>query len=163
MANFRFELNSDLLKIALAIVAAHGVTDLDNCWWIVVYPFCLALPDSLTTPIFFILSILHFYDDLGVFGSIVLHSLIILSVVLKRQNMGFKSVVFFIVFVHVPLHYARCIHNHRYAALAIAAISTYVSVVISQTRKVDIFLFTESIQKVVCAHVIVESLLKHRI
>lgn len=162
MTKFSFKIDSDLLKISLAVVSAHGFTDLDNFWWVLAYPFCLSLPYFLTTPVFFILSILHFADDLGVFRSIVLHSLIILSVVSNRQSLGFKAIVLFIGLVHVPLHYARCFHNSRYTALAIAAIATYGSVVFSQTHKFETFVFTELLQRVVCAHVIVESLLKHQ-
>ena len=162
MTIFRFQLNSDLLKVVIAIVSAHGVTDFDSVWWIVVYPLFWAIPDCIVTPAFFTLSVVHFADDLGILGSVVLHLFILLSVVSKREQMAFKVVAFFIGLVHVPLHYSRCIYNRRYTALAIAAMSTYGSVVFSQTRKFETLVFNGLMQRVVSAHVFVESLLKHR-
>lgn len=158
MATFRFEISN--LNILLAVVAVHGVTDFDSCYWILVYPAFLSIPNVLATPVFFMLSVIHFSDDLNVFGSVLLHSLIILSVALKRQDLGFKAVVFFLGFVHTPLHYVRCMHEQRYAALALALISTFVGVRFSQKLKLDTLLFSHLMQKIVGAHIVVEFIIK---
>ena len=162
MTIFRFNIENDVFRLILALVAAHGVTDFDSVWWVVIYPLFWAIPDKLTTPTFFTLSLVHFAEDLGFIASTVLHSLILFSIAFECQQLAFNVVVCFIGCIHVPLHYSMCFHNRRYIALSIAALSTCVSVVFSQTRKFETFVFNGLMQRVVSAHVVVESLLKHR-
>ena len=116
--------------------------------------------NRLTTPTFFILSVVHFVDDVGLFGSVVLHLFILLSVVSKREQMAFKMIALFIGLVHVPLHYSRCIYNRRYTALAIAGLSTCFSVFFSHKFNLEHLVFTDRMQKVVISHVLVELLVK---
>ena len=97
---------------------------------------------------------------MGLIGSTVLHTLILLSITFECEQTAFDVVVCFIGCIHVPLHYLRCYQKERYMALLIAGFSTCVSVFFSHKFKLQHLVFTDRMQKVVISHIVVELLVK---
>ena len=96
------------------IIAPHGITDIfhKNFSDIVLYHVyliicCLIdymLPLKYNLSILTILSIRHISDDIGYFGSIILH---FISIFALDVNLGFDVFFIYMTFIHVPIHYYK--------------------------------------------------------
>ena len=149
------------IRPVVAVVAAHGATDLDSWRWPPWYTlFCFApLPPCAVTALFVASSLVHFAEDVGADGSLALHSLagfLWLSVSAQR---GIEFMMAYLVLVHTPAHYARCWRRRRWRALAIAAAATAAAVLGS--HGMDAVFLTHAAQRVVTAHVWTEWCVGH--
>ena len=104
------------LRPVVAAVAVHGITDLDSWHWPLLYAlFCFVpLPPHAVTALFVASSLVHFAEDVGIDGSLALHSLagfLWLSVSAQR---GIEFMMAYLVLVHTPAHYARCWRRRRW-------------------------------------------------
>ena len=146
---------------ALAVVAAHGMTDLDSADWVPVYMAWCLVPDVLVTPAFVASSIVHFESDLGRFGSLLLHCAVGVLWLLRGQQIAFEAILFYLTVVHVPLHYRRCLLRGRVRGLGVAATATVAFVSLSDQIG-GVFSFEDVFQRIASAHIIHEVVLEYR-
>lgn len=146
----------------VAIVAAHGATDLDS-------PFtalpkyaacCLApVPAPLVAVAFCVASVAHFARDVGIDNSIALHALLGFCTLAFGVARGLSIMLIYMSVVHVPLHYMRVCRDGRYLALLLACVVTgvaYVHVVAAACASGVVWLGPRE-QRIVVAHVWQES------
>ena len=146
---------------ALAVVAAHGATDLNemSCFWdyALVCGVMSFSPQWFTMAAFLSSSVLHFENDLGDRGSVALHFGVACVGALCGPGVAFATMTAYLALVHVPLHYLRCFRRRRFRGLFAAAFATVLLLL-----KPDVLLengsfeVTQQMQKIVIAHVIHE-------
>jgi hypothetical protein len=108
---------------ALALVQAHGLTDLRSPARVL--PYALAacpLPGGLVTAAFFAASVAHFALDVGACGSVVVHALAC-AVHARNKTLAFEAMLLYLACFHVPLHYARVLDEASHAARASTALA----------------------------------------
>ncbi len=144
-------------------VMAHGATDLDSLGWVPHYAFwgLVPLPGLVLTAVFITSSILHFAEELGEWGSLALHALVGLTALQRGPHAAFNVMLDYLIFVHVPLHYARCWRNGRKPGLMFASAATLVGVAFSPRVITEPFLFGNRMQRVAVAHISHEYALAH--
>lgn len=121
-----FELATVPSTPVLAAIVAHGATDVDQStfpahyltWWL------LPLPGSAVTAAFAVASVVHFADDLGDEGSVFFHLLLLVLYMVCGEARALRAVLSYLGYVHVPLHYARCVARRRWGAIATATVFT---------------------------------------
>ena len=152
MVRYTIPLGAHHLHPLISIVAAHGVTDLDTWRWLPRYALCAFAPASpvVVTTTFSAASVVHFARDVGVDGSVALHSLVGMATLLFGTRVGMWLMLNYLVFVHVPLHYLRCFRGGRRAALVVAALATVAAIV--GTRGKSAVVLSDFAQRVVVAH-----------
>ena len=144
------------LRPAVAIVAAHGATDLATWKWPPIYAACCLapLPPFAVTGLFIASSLVHFAEDFGPGGSIALHALAgALWLVLGAQR-GLEFMLGYLSLLHTPAHYLRCWRRRRWSALLLAGGSTIVLALL--LRHVRVVAIDHVAQRVVIAHVCTE-------
>ena len=146
---------------ALAVVAAHGLTDLDSADWVPVYAAWCLVPDMLVTPAFVASSIVHFESDIGRAGSLGLHCAVGVLWLLCGQQIAFEAILLYLAAVHVPLHYWRCLLRGRVRGVAIAATATVAFLALSDQIG-GVFSFEDMFQRIASAHITHEVLLEYR-
>ena len=149
------------LPRALAVVAAHGATDFNevSCFWdyALVSGAMSFSPEWLTMTVFLSASIVHFENDLGKRGSLVLHCGVACVGALFGPSVAFASMTMYIAVVHVPLHYIRCFRRRRFRGLFAAASATAILLLKPEVLvKEGSFAVTQTVQKIVIAHVVHE-------
>ena len=100
-------LDSPLLGVACA-ASTHGMTDAMHpieCLWPYGVLF-LPTPPALTTAVFFLASILHFGDDIGILWSSVLH-VSLFSAANRHRRIASTLGCLYYTAIHVPLHLRR--------------------------------------------------------
>ena len=139
---------------ALAVVAAHGLTDLDSCDFVPTYltACTLPLPAASVTVAFCIASFVHFSEDVGYLGSAALHAALFCTERAFGQAAALRTAMSYLSFVHLPLHYRRCWKRERYNAIAIAGVGTAAAVALSPFVSQPVVL-THAIQRIACAHI----------
>ena len=121
-----FELATVPSRPVLAAIVAHGATDVDRpffpahylTWWL------LPLPGNAVTAAFAVASVIHFADDLGDEASVLFHILLFMLYVSFGEARALRAVLSYLGYVHVPLHYARCVARRRWGAIATATVFT---------------------------------------
>ena len=149
-----FPLSTSQITPALAVVAAHGLTDLDSWEWRLPYAtwLLLPLPGSAVTTIFCMLSIIHFSEDIRIAPSLLLHTALLLVGYAHGQQTALHTVLVYLCCVHVPAHYWRCWARRRYAGLGIAAAGTAATLALSHRAPAQLEL-SHLLQRIVIAHV----------
>jgi hypothetical protein len=144
------------LRPLVALVGAHGATDLATRHWPPVYAaFCLTpLPPKVVTALFVAASLVHFSEDAGADGSIALHSLAGFVWLALGAQRALELMIVYLSFIHVPAHYARCWRRRRWRALALAAVATVVASAL--TRPLATVRVSHAVQRLVVAHVACE-------
>mgnify|MGYP001434552545 CR=1 FL=1 len=140
----------------IALVVAHGTTDLATTHWPPIYAACclLPLPPHAVTALFVACSFVHFAEDFGRGASLALHVIagaVWMSLGVQR---GLEFMLGYLALLHTPSHYARCWHRRRWRALGIAAAATLVASV--SLRHVEVVVVGHVAQRVVVAHICTE-------
>ena len=145
---------------AVAIVATHGLTDLDTRGFVVPYATCLCapVPSLALTPLFCASSVLHFADDSSLLGSAALHAAVVLVGIAWGQHAAAQAMLGYLTWFHVPAHYRRCYRARRYAGVALAAVATVVAACLC--RACTSFVLGDWAQRIVIAHVLHERSLR---
>ena len=154
-----YSLDASHVRPIVALVAAHGATDFATSTWPLAYAACCMIPSECVTPVFVLGSIVHFSEDLGVGGSLLLHAVAGLVWWRCGAQRGLELMLAYLGAVHTPSHYLRCWRRGRRAALAAAGATTALMAwwllrlhrVGTATLSID-----HPIQKVVIAHVLTE-------
>jgi hypothetical protein len=140
----------------VAVVGAHGATDLATRHWPPIYAACcfVPLPPSAVTGAFVVTSLAHFAEDVGPDGSLALHSLAGLLWLAGGAQRGLELMLAYLACVHTPAHYARCWRRRRWSALVVAVLATLAG--LATMRHVQVVSVGHSIQRLVIAHVFSE-------
>ena len=141
------------LRPVAAIVAAHGATDLGSWHWTPRYALCCfaPIPSIVVTCLFVLSSLAHFAEDVGPDGSLALHSLAGLATLLGGPQRGLEFMLAYLALVHTPMHYLRCWRQQRWLALAFAALTTSIALLVAQFM--DVVRIGHALQRIVVAHV----------
>ena len=141
-------------KPALAVVAAHGMTDLNTVDWIPHYIVwaLLPMPSIAVTGLFCASSLVHFAEDGGPLLSVFVHASAALVAVRKGPNAAFKVMLAYLLVWHTPSHYQRHWKEGRKRGLAIAAAATAAGLLCCR-RLPDRLPFTNWVQRIVIAHI----------
>jgi hypothetical protein len=161
MVAFDFALSSTAARVAAAVAAAHGITDLESFDCVLLYLVCLLVPlhTRAVTGVFCACSLMHFADDVGVGGSLALHAAMLGTGALFGRQRAMELVVCYMLLVHLPSHYRRCFFRGRRRALALAAVATAVAAVAAaRSQRRDVRL-ADAAQRVAVAHILYESYL----
>jgi len=145
------------LRPVVALVGAHGATDLDTRTWPIAYLAAALLPHRTVTPVFAFFSWVHFSEDLGLLGSMSLHIIAGLVWQFGSAQHGLELMLAYLAGVHTPLHYTRCWMRGRLAGMGMAGLATLGAwrFLGHNTRSVTV---SEAAQRVVIAHVLTEGL-----
>jgi hypothetical protein len=141
-------------KPALAVVAAHGMTDLNTWDWVGHYAvwMLMPMPSSVVTSIFCASSVVHFADDGGPFTSAFAHLLALATGMRHGADAAFKVMLAYLVLWHTPNHYLRHIKEHRWRGVLTAAMSTCVAL-LGCRRLPDRLWFNNWLQRIVISHI----------
>lgn len=148
-----YSFNMHHVRPLVAIVGAHGATDLATSQWPQIYTLCCfaPLPSPVVTGLFVASSIVHFAEDMGPNGSLTLHSIAgFLWLALGAQR-GLEFMLAYLSCVHTPAHYIRCLRRRRWTALVVAAVFTMVALGVVQN--VNVAPIGHATQRLVIAHV----------
>lgn len=159
MGVYTFELATHLRPV-VALVGAHGITDLDNWRWPPIYAVCflVPLPSHAITALFIASSLFHLAEDVGPDGSLALHSLTGLAWLVLGTQRGLELMLVYLAALHTPTHYVRCWVRRRRTSLALAGLTTLVAVV--ALRHARVVVLGHAVQRVVIAHVCTEHCVK---
>ena len=151
-----FELDVSDFRREIAIVAAHGFSDIDSLVWVPVYALLLLvpLPSRMVTCVFCLASAFHFSEDVGAWGSAAVHCAAFAITKAKGKNSGFKFMSMYLFYVHTPLHVMRLVKKSRRlgcGALLLACFLGYMHP--SPPEKLAL---SDTLQKLVIAHILVE-------
>jgi len=144
------------LRPLVAVVGAHGSTDLATRHWPPIYAVCCftPMPPKAVTTLFVLASLVHFAEDGGPDGSIALHSLAGFAWLWLGAQRGLELVLAYLSCVHTPAHYARCWRRRRWGALAVAVLAT--AAALGTVRHVQVVCIGHALQRLVIAHVCTE-------
>lgn len=145
------------LRPLIALVGAHGATDLATSCWPPVYAACCLtpLPPKAVTGLFVAASLVHFAEDGGPDGSIALHSLVGFVWLAYGSQRALEAMLAYLSIVHTPAHYARCWRRKRWRALAVAAAATAIASAVV-ARSFRVVRVSHAVQRLVVAHVACE-------
>jgi hypothetical protein len=154
----RFLIRAAGVKPLVAIVATHGLTDLDSIAWLPHYALLslLPIPSPLVTALFCLSSVVHFSEDVGMVGSVLIHGAVAGVGYVRGVQVALKSMLYYLSFFHVPMHYWRCYVRNRYLAAMATAAVTAVAVAFSRTMN-DWVPLTDGMQRVATAHIFTEA------
>lgn len=152
MTNFQLEVAS--WKPALAVVAAHGMTDLHTWDWIPHYALwtILPLPSCAVTGVFCTYSFAHFAEDGGRWVSLLAHVVVAAVAARKGMDAAFKAMIAYLLLWHTPNHYARHWRHGRKRGVYIAACATLAGLLACR-RLPDRLPFGNLLQRIVIAHI----------
>ena len=150
-----YSLDASGLQTIVALVAAHGATDLATRVWPFTYAACYMIPPSLVTPVFVLGSLVHFEEDIGLEWSLALHA--VAGIVWWRggAQRGLELMLAYLSALHTPAHYQRCWRRGRRVALLAAGTTT--ALLAWLLLHYDTILSVDHrIQQIVIAHVLTE-------
>ena len=158
----QFHFGTSGARTAVALVAAHGMTDLDSPHaWIPAYLVAWTpMQSRAISMVFALASMEHFATDVGYLGSILLHTCVGAVTVALGTQAGLTAMGVYLVGVHVPSHYARCAARGRLNALRIVTVSSAVAVGLSAAIPRRLTL-TDGMQRTVIGHVLTEAQIAH--
>lgn len=144
-----------------AVIAAHGLTDFDSEAWPVQYAtwFAVPLESTFITALFCSLSVVHFSEDIGLGGSLLLHAAVATLGIVRNTNVAAAAMLGYIGIIHVPCHYTRCLRRGRYGALAIAAAGTGLALALCSATTASTVTLCDVTQRIVMSHVCTELLI----
>ena len=148
-----YDFHVGALRPIVAVVGAHGATDLATRRWPPVYAVCcfVPMPPKAVTALFVAASLFHFAEDGGPDGSIAIHSLAGFVWLAVGAQRALELVLAYLACVHTPAHYARCWRRRRWGALVAAALATVAA--LCTTRRVQVVRVGHALQRLVVAHV----------
>lgn len=148
-------------KPLVAMISVHGLTDLDSTRFVLPYATCLSipLPSSAITAVFCVASLYHFSEDVGVRGSMYVHSCALFAGVTLGTQAAFMVMIVYMAFVHTPFHYLRCcLHSRAKAAKIVSCFGLLAAavavVVLSDHAIVELSDFH---QRIAISHIFCES------
>ena len=144
-------------RCALALVQAHGLTDLRNLQRVL--PYALAvwppLPGIAVTGAFFAASVVHIAHDAGIGGSIALHATIGALYWGCGQETAFYAMLAYLACVHAPLHYAAVLRETTRASYATVGLALALTPAFAHvTRRAPHVCVSHTAQRIVLAHVV---------
>ena len=154
-----YALDATHVRPIVALVAAHGATDFATPTWPLAYAACCMIPSVCVTPVFVCGSLVHFAEDLGFGGSLVLHALAGLAWWRGGAQRGLELMLAYLSAVHTPAHYLRCRRRGRRVALAIAGAATALLgwwLLLRRVGTTTIVPIDHGLQQVVIAHILTE-------
>jgi hypothetical protein len=161
MTTFEFGLSTPAARVIGALVASHGVTDLNSldCLLLYLVSWLAPLKPKSVTVVFCALSALHFAEDVGPRGSAALHAALLVVGARWGPQRAMELMMFYITFLHLPLHYARCWRRGRTRGLALAAVTSAAAVVAASRTKRERVTLTNGMQRAAIAHILYEAAL----
>lgn len=152
------------IRPALLAMAAHGLTDLDSWDWRQHYVLwlLLPLPSSAVTPLFCVGSLVHFAEDVGGVGSVLVHALVLAVGARCGKQAALRAMLAYLACVHVPSHYRRCWRRRRYRALALAGAGTLLALTLHRHFPGDTVALGHLAQRIVLSHIMHELRLSDR-
>ena len=152
MTNFQLEVAS--WKPALAVVAAHGMTDLHEWDWVPHYMLwtLLPLPSFMVTGLFCASSVAHFAEDGGPLVSLAAHASVALIGLRRGADVAFKAMLSYLLLWHTPRHYLRHWRKGRKRGVYVAALATAVGLLYCR-RLPNRLPFGDLMQRIVIAHI----------
>ena len=154
----RFLVATAGLRPLLALIATHGLTDLDSRKMLLPYGVAIAapLPSPAVTALFCAASLAHFSKDVGPAGSLAVHTGVAVAGCVWGVQAAFRGVILYLAFIHVPIHYLRCILRGRYRAVLCTALVTLLAMACSPLLQ-DMVPLTDSMQRFATAHMATEA------
>lgn len=148
------------LRPAVAIVSAHGATDLATLHWPPIYATCclIPLPSHIVTGLFVISSLIHFAEDIGRHRSLALHSFSGIIWLLSGAQHGLEFMLGYLTLLHTPCHYLRCWNRHRWCAMGVSIIATFIAMAL--LNDTDVVIIDNAVQRIVIAHIYTEHLVE---
>ena len=158
----RFDLDVAHWKPALAVVAAHGVTDLNTFEWVPHYAMwmLLPMPSVAVTAAFCAASIVHFAEDSGPWPAVIVHATAAVIGARRGGDAAFKAMLAYLLVWHVPHHYRRHVRERRWRGLALAGLAT-LTTLLARHRLPDRLPLCDALQRIVLAHISCEMSLLH--
>lgn len=140
-------------RSALAVVGLHGCTDVVVHKRLVPLYLTATFPWPATTACFFACSVMHFAEDVGRKASVAAH--VALSVLaFMNYTLAVRIALIYIAFIHVPLHYARCVrHGMHVSVFGVLVVLT--SIILSMPPLPN-YELADWTQRVICVHTIVQ-------
>jgi hypothetical protein len=150
----RFDMDVANWKPALAVVAAHGMTDMHTWEWVPHYAtwMLLPMPSCIVTGVFCAASFIHFADDGGPWISALAHATVAAVGVYRGTDAAFKTMLAYLCFWHTPVHYRRHWKEGRKRGVWIAGASTLLALLLCR-RLPNRVPFGNLLQRVVLAHI----------
>jgi hypothetical protein len=141
-------------KPALAVVAAHGMTDLNTMEWLPHYVIWMAvpLPSCAVTGIFCCSSFVHFAEDGGPWVSALVHLSAMAMGMRSGPDVAFKAMLLYLLTWHTPCHYWRHWKRGTRRGMLLAAATTLAGLLGSH-RLPNRLLFNNWLQRIVIAHI----------
>ena len=144
-------------RCALALVQAHGLTDLRSPQRVLPYAFAVwpPLPGIAVTGAFFAASIVHIAHDADMRQSLALHAAIAALYWQCGQQTAFYAMLAYLACVHTPLHYAAVLReatraSHASVGLALALTPVFAHMM----QRAPHVTVSHTAQRIVLAHVV---------
>ena len=156
-----YSFNMQHVRPLVAIVGAHGATDLATSQWPQIYTLCCfaPLPSPVVTSLFVASSMVHFAEDVGPDGSLALHSIAGFLWLALGVQRGLEFMLAYLSCLHIPAHYIRCLRRRRWTALAVAAVFTIVALFVVQN--ISVAPIGHTTQRLVISHVWTDRVASH--
>lgn len=161
MTAFDFDVPTRAARVVVALVAAHGVTDLHSWSCLLVYAVSWLAPlhPKAVTVVFCMLSMTHFSEDVGKHGSLALHLAALAVGARCGSQRAMETMVAYIFAVHLPSHYARCWRRERLHGLALAAVASAATAAAAARTARTRGTLTDGMQRCAIAHMLYEAAL----
>ena len=143
---------SPAARPALGVVAAHGLTDFGSQALVPAYALALTcpMPSSMVTMCFCAASVLHLADELGWTASLGMHSLVAILDLAKGHGDAFGAFLYYLAYLHTPLHYVCEWRRGRRALVVLAALA---GAALACACSPHSFALSDRMPRVVLAHV----------
>lgn len=147
------------VKPLLALIAAHGLTDLDTHKCVVPYAIATAvpLPTEVVTLLFCGASVAHFSNDIGKRGSLLVHGAVLAAGLHSGVQAAFKLIILYLAFFHTPIHFVRCFLRKRQKAAIGTLAVTLLAMVPCSIIMAETVILNDLMQRVATAHIITEA------
>ena len=153
-----FHIPTKCPDLAIALVAAHGATDIVRGRKLLSYALvALPLPGWIVTCCFASASLAHFAVDVGVPASFALHLGLGCLYATARQGVAFMLLLVYMTLVHVPAHYARVFRDEEHAEGAILFSMQLTAMLAYMAPWGDTYVIDHFAQKIAIAHILCQS------
>ena len=144
-------------RLLFALIASHGFTDLDSRLFVPIYSMMhvLPLPPKLVFALFLASSVVHFEQDVGLVGSLLLHATATCVRFARGPSDGFAFMMAYSFAIHIPMHATRMLYSERYFGLACLLVFGC-AFSMGKGRVPSHFCLTERMQRIVISHILVE-------
>ena len=155
---YEFDVPTVAHRVGVVLIASHGLTDLQSfdCVLIYILSYFLPISSQNVTKLFCFFSVLHFAQDTYIKGSLLLHLLILLVAIKLGKQRAIEFVGLYMLILHIPMHYARCVVSGRHLGLAIAALASVAAVLAALRSERKTMALTDTAQRVAISHIVYE-------